>query len=151
MNAGKEGMSQGVKAYERILTRLIERYRKDNGLEKDQPLATEDVVVLQQQYLLNVLGTALAEKYSWPLGEVVAIDFALIRRYSWTPPQVQALSPAHKWLAICDELEPLHVPEEARRVWRDERQVWGPVPIDSRKDDLEVWREAFAQWYPWTS
>ena len=61
MNAGKEGMSQGVKAYERILTRLIERYRKDNGLEKDQPLATEDVVVLQQQYLLNVLGTALAE------------------------------------------------------------------------------------------
>ena len=56
MNAGKEGMSQGVKSYERTLTRLIERYRKDNGLEKDQPLATEDVVVLQQQYLLNVLG-----------------------------------------------------------------------------------------------
>ncbi|WP_179196667.1 hypothetical protein, partial [Pseudomonas aeruginosa] len=57
MNAGKEGMSQGVKAYERILTRLIERYRKDNGLEKDQPLATEDVVVLQQQYCKRLANT----------------------------------------------------------------------------------------------
>ncbi|WP_204373907.1 hypothetical protein, partial [Pseudomonas aeruginosa] len=145
MKGDKIGTSQAVEPYERTLSRLIERYRQENGLEKEQPLTTEDVMVLQQQYLLSVLGTALAEKHSWSLGEIVAIDFALIRRYSWTPQQVQALSPAQKWLAICDELEPLHVPEEARRVWRDERQVRGPVPIDSREDDLEVWREALAQ------
>ncbi|HBO3596700.1 TPA: hypothetical protein L4S60_002585 [Pseudomonas aeruginosa] len=144
MNGDKIGTSKAVEAYERTLSRLVGRYRQENGLERDQPLSTEDAIVIQQLYLLSILGTELAEKRNWPLGEIVAIDFALIRRYSWTPPQVQALSPAHKWLAIYEQ-EPLHVPEEARRVWRDERQVWGPVPIDSRKDDLEVWREAFAQ------
>ncbi|SUC59541.1 Uncharacterised protein [Pseudomonas aeruginosa] len=96
MKGDKIGTSQAVEPYERTLSRLIERYRQENGLEKEQPLTTEDVMVLQQQYLLSVLGTALAEKHSWSLGEIVAIDFALIRRYSWTPQQVQALSPAQK-------------------------------------------------------
>ncbi|RUF11151.1 hypothetical protein IPC1136_20805 [Pseudomonas aeruginosa] len=146
MNGDKIGTSKAVEAYERTLSRLVGRYRQENGLERDQPLSTEDAIVIQQLYLLSILGTELAEKRNWPLGEIVAIDFALIRRYSWTPQQVQALSPAQKWLAICDELEDLYVPLEARRTWRD--QMPGSAPIDDRADDLEVWREALAR-YPW--
>ncbi|MBN4180638.1 hypothetical protein GS393_02087 [Pseudomonas savastanoi pv. phaseolicola] len=109
--------------YDQLLLALEDRYPAENSSPMAKIRARNQRLPI---YALSALGNALAQARGWPLKGMDAVDFAIIRKYSWFLPQVQALPPASKWLALHEDLLSLPIDQAAIEAWG----VKNPEPVE---------------------
>ena len=103
---------------------------------RQQILDTDKGRWLEQTFCLCALGNSLSEKHQWAIEGMDAIEYAIIRRYSWPVAQVREMDPRDKWLSLHEDLAGLQLAPGAMEVWKVRQQssesellnVWKPYP-----------------------
>lgn len=91
---------------------------------------------IRQTFHLCLLGNALARDKGWQLWGMDAIEYAIIRRYSWSLEEVRALPVRDKWLVLHEELAGLELDELAKAAWKEHEAV---LPGEAGSPD-DPWR-----------
>lgn len=93
-------------------------YHYARALEGIQQSSPDSDEAQQEHYLLMAYGNALAAQEGWLLrGD--AIDYALIKRYGWSPLVLRELSAHEKGLALHEALQALSLDDAAVKVWQE--------------------------------
>ena len=70
---------------------------------------------ISQVFVLCTLGNSLARDKGWRLWGMDAIEYALMRRYSWPLETIRDMPIRDRWLALHEELADLQWDEEAQQ------------------------------------
>ncbi|HCF7731078.1 TPA: hypothetical protein NII21_004147 [Pseudomonas aeruginosa] len=92
---------------------------------------------ISQVFVLCTLGNSLARDKGWRLWGMDAIEYALMRRYSWPLETIREMPIRDRWLALHEELADLQWDEEAQQVWLAKIE---PVLPGAPGTDYDVWR-----------
>ncbi|HCL3897727.1 TPA: hypothetical protein ACU961_005920 [Pseudomonas aeruginosa] len=92
---------------------------------------------ISQVFVLCTLGNSLARDKGWRLWGMDAIEYALMRRYSWPLETIREMSIRDRWLALHEELADLQWDEKAQQVWLAKIE---PVLPGAPGTDYDVWR-----------
>ncbi|ETD53143.1 hypothetical protein [Pseudomonas aeruginosa] len=87
--------------------------QKGDGL----PMTMARAQWISQVFVLCTLGNSLARDKGWRLWGMDAIEYALMRRYSWPLETIREMPIRDRWLALHEELADLQWDEEAQQVW----------------------------------
>lgn len=94
-------------------------YHYARALEGIQQSSPDSDEAQQEHYLLMAYGNALAAQEGWLLRGIDAIDYALIKRYGWSPLVLRELSAHEKGLALHEALQALSLDDAAVKVWQE--------------------------------
>ncbi len=107
--------------------------QKGDGL----PMTMARAQWISQVFVLCTLGNSLARDKGWRLWGMDAIEYALMRRYSWPLETIREMPIRDRWLALHEELADLQWDEEAQQVWLAKIE---PVLPGAPGTDYDVWR-----------